>query len=60
MKILFINSFYYPNTNGGAEKVCRLMAESFSKNGDEVTVYTLDSMKHTEIINGVKVDYNKN
>lgn len=55
MRILFVNSAYYPNTTGGAELVCRKTAEALAKRGHTVDVLTIDSHYHTENINGVKV-----
>lgn len=58
MRILFINTFYYPNMQGGAEQSVKLLAEGLSKKGHQVAVYSGDSKdgyNHIEIINGVKL-----
>lgn len=57
MKLLFVNSYYFPNSNGGAEVVCRKLAEKLAQKGHSVDVLTLDDHFHKEIINGVNVTY---
>lgn len=59
MNILMVNSYYGYNSNGGAEKVCRSLAEEFVKKGHKVSVISIDSFNHTEEINGVNVVYIK-
>lgn len=58
MKILLINTLYYPNMEGGAEQSTKLLAENMVKQGNEVAVYCIDSKKdkiEIENINGVIV-----
>ncbi|MCI7766573.1 MAG: glycosyltransferase family 4 protein [Oscillospiraceae bacterium] len=57
MKILLVNSYYYPNSNGGAEIVCRKLAEKLAEKGYSVDVLTIDDHFHKEKINGVNVTY---
>jgi len=57
VRILFVNSTYYPNTTGGAELVCRKTAEAFAQRGHSVDVLTLDTRYHKENINGVNIIY---
>lgn len=55
MKILMVNSFYYPNEIGGAERSVRILAEEFVRQGNEVSVLCLgdrDSIREHE---GVKI-----
>ena len=65
MKILIINTFYYPNMIGGTEQSVKILAEGLSKKGNQVYVLTIDSMEKKSIkeeINGVTVYrlYSKN
>lgn len=46
MKILMVNSYYYPNSNGGAEVVCRKLAEKLAEKGHSVDVLTIDNHFH--------------
>lgn len=56
MKILLVNTYYYPNMVGGTEQSIKLLAEELVKYGHEVSVITADSNKdEIEIINLVKV-----
>lgn len=59
MKIAFINSLYYPNEIGGAEKAVRTIAEQTVLDGHEAVVIALaaDGMAKTDMVNGVKVYY---
>lgn len=59
MKILLINTLYYPNTIGGAEKSVQILAEELVQKGHKVIVITLLDKKNNykEIINGVNVYY---
>lgn len=63
MRILLINTFYYPNMEGGAEHSTKLLAEALSTEND-VAIFSIDSKEkdNTEIINDVKVYrvYSKN
>lgn len=58
MKILIINTFYYPNMVGGTENSIKILAENLKKNGYEIAVYSLDSKSkeiEEEEINGIKI-----
>lgn len=57
MKILIINTFYYPHEIGGAEKSVRILAEHLVKEGCEVTVLALsdNGEKKIDYINDVKI-----
>lgn len=60
MKVLIVNSFYYPNLIGGAEHSVKNLAETLVKNNHEVHVLCIGSEDCKEIINGVKVHRIKN
>lgn len=58
MKILIVNTFYYPNMQGGAEQSVKLLAERLVRRGHQVAVYTGDSTtgeNKIEEYNGVKI-----
>ncbi len=58
MKILIVNTFYYPNMQGGAEQSVKLLAENLVKRGHEVGIFCIDSKESKPSIekyNGVKV-----
>lgn len=58
MRILIVNTFYYPNMQGGAEQSVKLLAENLISCGHDVAVYCADSRdgkKTVENINGVIV-----
>ena len=59
MKILILNSLYYPNIIGGAEKSVQLLAESLLSRGHEPVVITTSDGFSVDYINGVKVYYLK-
>lgn len=59
MKILVINSLYYPNIIGGAELSVQLLAESLVKLGFEPVVVSVSDKEYEDIVNGVKVYYIK-
>ena len=54
MKVLVINSYYYPNIIGGAERSTQLIAEGMKRAGHDVMVFCL---KHAEdsLVNGITV-----
>lgn len=54
MKILIVNTFYYPNMKGGTEQSVKLLAEGLVKRGHEVFVLTGDNSDITEE-NGVRI-----
>lgn len=58
MRILILNSWYYPNLMGGAEHSVMLLAEHLAQRGYVVGVFTIDSeirQLSIETINGVKI-----
>lgn len=58
MKILIVNTFYYPNEMGGAESSCRVLAESLAREGNEVVVVsTTNRPSYQDEKNGVKLIY---
>jgi len=59
MKILFINTLYYPTVLGGAELSLQTLAESLVNNGDDVVVICVSNnkKKFKDQINGCNVYY---
>jgi len=57
MKILLINSLYYPNIIGGAEISVQLLAEELQRKDTEAVVITLSNKNYIDFVNGVKVYY---
>ena len=55
MKILIVNSFYFPDILGGAEVSVKKLAENMALNGHEVHVLCTDVINKTEVINNVMV-----
>lgn len=58
MRVLILNTYYYPNMIGGTENSVKLLAERLVKEGHSVAVMTVDGSskaKNKEIINGVYV-----
>ncbi len=58
MRILIVNTFYYPNMKGGAEQSVKLLAENLVKHGHIVGVFCIDSQENelsVEDYNNVKV-----
>lgn len=58
MKILIVNTYYYPNMIGGAENSVKILAENLQKAGNEVAIYSIDNDQNylkKEIINEIKV-----
>lgn len=55
MKILIVNSFYYPEEVGGAEKSVRFLAESLVRKGHSVRVVSLGREESIDRINDVEV-----
>lgn len=56
MKILIVNTYYYPNMIGGTEQSVKLLAEGLFKKGHDVFILTGDKYdKEYEEINGVKI-----
>ncbi len=56
MKIAILNSFYYPDEPGGAERSVRSLSEGLAADGEEVVVICLGRQRETEKINGVRVE----
>lgn len=58
MKILLVNSLYYPNLIGGAEKSTQLLAEGLANKGFKVIVVCIHPHKDSiKFYNGVKIYY---
>lgn len=59
MKVLLINSYYSPNSHGGADRSVQLLAEGLYEAGDQVVVVSLSGGSRSDIrtVNGVKVRY---
>jgi glycosyltransferase involved in cell wall biosynthesis len=57
LKILFINSCYYPNQVGGTEKVVRLLAKGLHAYNVETVVATTSGQASVNRLDGVKVYY---
>lgn len=57
MKILFVNEFYTPYGNGGAERSVQHLAESFVKAGHDVIVACTAPESSVVLVHGVKVYY---
>ena len=57
MKVLIVNTYYFPNMIGGAEHSVKLLAENLKKCGYDIAIYCVDSIEPLEkkIINGIKV-----
>lgn len=57
MKVLIMNTWYYPNMMGGAEYSVKILAETLANVGQNVSVFCVDSKNgfRKEIINGVKI-----
>ena len=58
MKILIVNTFYYPNMQGGAEQSVKLLAEGLVEKGHDVAIFCIDSKDGQESeteYNGVKI-----
>jgi len=55
MKAVIINSLYYPNIIGGAEKSTQIIAENLSQYGIEPIVVTISDKEKIDYVNGVKV-----
>ena len=57
MKVLIVNTFYFPNMKGGADHSVKLLAETLVKKGHTVAVYCTDAAEgiSQEIYKGVHV-----
>jgi len=56
MKIAILNTFYYPDEPGGAEKSVRILAESLLALGNEVHVICLGNSPESIKFNGVAIN----
>ncbi|TCO07890.1 glycosyltransferase [Natronoflexus pectinivorans] len=59
MRILVVNTLYYPDFQGGAEKSVQLLCEGFFNRGHEVLVLSNSNLNNQATINGVNVRYFK-
>lgn len=57
MKVMIVNSLYWPNIIGGAEKSTQIIAENLNKSGIETVVVTVSDKEKVDYVNGVKVYY---
>lgn len=59
MRILFVNTLYYPNEVGGAERSVRIMAEYLAGQGHDVFVLSIHHENELELktVDGVRVFY---
>lgn len=55
MKILLVNTFYYPEVKGGAEYSVKKLAEALQADGNEIVVLAAGKVDKDEIIDGIKV-----
>lgn len=56
MRIAIINSHYYPDEHGGAERSLRFLAEAAVALGHECTVFTTGDTRESTELNGVGVE----
>lgn len=57
MRILFVNTLYYPNQLGGAEVSVQLLCEALYKQGNQVYVLSLAGKRGVRRLNGVVTIY---
>jgi glycosyltransferase involved in cell wall biosynthesis len=57
MKVMIVNSLYWPNIIGGAEKSTQIIAENLKKSGIETIFVTVSDKEKIDYVNGVKVYY---
>lgn len=57
MKVLILNSLYYPNIIGGAEKSVQIIAEKLKESGISPIVVTVSDKERIDYINEIKVYY---
>lgn len=62
MKIVIINTLYYPYRVGGAEVSVQLLAEALVKKGHEVNIISIHekNIDEEKLLNGVRVNYLSN
>ena len=56
MRIAIVNSHYYPDEHGGAERSLRFLAEAAVARGHVCTVFTTGEVRESTEINGVGVE----
>jgi glycosyltransferase involved in cell wall biosynthesis len=56
MRIAIVNSHYYPDEHGGAERSLRFLAEAAVARGHSCTVFTTGEARESTEINGVGVE----
>lgn len=59
MRILYVNSYYYPDEPGGAEVILRVLAEGMAKSGHTVAVLSSRDVDKDYVVSGVQV-YSRN
>lgn len=57
MKVMLLNSLFYPNIMGGAERSVQYLAEGLVDLGHQVVVVSLDTHEHTERLKHIKLYY---
>lgn len=55
MRILLVNTFYYPEIKGGAEYSVKKLAEALKGEGNEILVLVSASENKEEVIDGVRI-----
>lgn len=55
MKILLVNTFYYPEVKGGAEYSVKKLAETLQENGNDVVVLAAGNIDKDEVIDGIRI-----
>ena len=56
VRIAIVNSYYYPDEVGGAERSVRQLAETAVAHGHDCTVFTTGRNRQTVEVNGVRVE----
>ncbi|MGL1902339.1 MAG: glycosyltransferase family 4 protein [Fibrobacterales bacterium] len=59
MKVLFFNTFFYPNVVGGAENSVRLLAGALKKQSIEPVIVSTSNKDYIDSVDGIKVYYVK-
>ncbi len=59
MKVLLVNSLYYPNIVGGAERSTQILAEGLAAAGVRTAVVCTSDRNATDTVNGITVHYLK-
>ena len=55
MKVLLVNTFYYPEVKGGAEYSVKKLAETLHDEGNEVAVLAAGNADSEKMVNGVRI-----